>query len=115
MSTLRFAFRSLRKSPGFSAVAVLALALGIGANTAIFSLVQAIFLRPLPYAEPEQIVQITSSLPERQLNRAGFSWPRLQVVRERQQVFSDMSVSLASAFTVTGKGDPEQVVGMMVS
>ena len=115
MNTLRFAFRSLRKSPGFTAVAVLALALGIGANTAIFSLVQAIFLRPLPYTEPERIVQITTSLPERQINQAGFSWPRLQVVRERQQVFSDISVSLASAFTVTGKGDPEQVVGMMVS
>ncbi len=115
MSTLRFAFRSLRKSPGFSAVAVLALALGIGANTAIFSLVQAIFLRPLPYAEPERIVQITSSIPERQLNRIGFSWPRLQAVRERQQVFSDISASTAAAFTITGNGDPEQVVGMMVS
>src|SRR5689334_15325277 len=115
MSTLRFAFRSLRKSPGFTAVAVLALALGIGANTAIFSLVQAIFLRPLPYAQPDRIVQITSSIPERQLNRIGFSWPRLQAVRERQQVFSDISASTAAAFTVTGNGDPEQVVGMMVS
>jgi putative ABC transport system permease protein len=115
MSTLRFAFRALRKSPGFTAVAVVALALGIGANTAIFSLVQAIFLRPLPYAQPERILQLTSSAPERRLNRIGFSWPRLQAVRERQHVFSDISVSIATAFTVTGSGDPEQAIGFMVS
>lgn len=115
MSVLRFAFRSLRKSPGFTAVAVLALALGIGANSAIFSLVQAIFLRPLPYAEAERIVQLTSTVPERQLNRIGFSWPRFEAVRERQQVFSDLAVSIGAPFTVTGAADPEQVVGLMVS
>ena len=115
MDTIKIAFRSLRQSPGFSLLAVLALGLGIGANSAIFSVINAIFLRPLPYAHAEQIVQLTSSEPERQLNQAGFSWPRLQMVRERQDVFSDLTVSVATAYTVTSEADPEQVQGMMVS
>ena len=93
MKTLRYAVRSLLKSPGFTAVAVLALALGIGANAAIFSLVEAIFLQPLPYENPERLVQINSSAPEQGINQAGLSWPRLEVLRERQHVFSDLSVS----------------------
>ncbi len=115
MDTVKFAFRSLRQSPAFTLVAVLALALGIGANSAIFSIINAIFLRPLPYAHPEQIVQLTSSVPERQLNQIGFSYPRMLAVRDRQQVFSDLSVSTPNAFTVSGSGDPEQVQGMIVS
>jgi predicted permease len=115
METVRYAFRSLRKSPGFSAVAVVALALGIGANSAIFSLVETIFLSPLPFREPERIVQIGSADPERGLAQAAFSWPRLEVLRERQRVFSDMSVAAFIAYTVTGLGDPEQVFGLMVS
>ena len=112
METIRYAFRSLRKSPGFSAVAIVALALGIGANSAIFSLVEAIFLSPLPYKQPERIVQLTSADPERQIVQAGFSWPRYEVLRERQQVFSDISVSTFVAYTVTGMGDPEQVFAL---
>ncbi len=115
MQTLHYAFRSLKKSPGFTAVAVIALALGIGANTAIFSLVDAIFLSPLPYKDPGRLVQINSSEPERQIVQAGMSWPRLEVIRDRQDVFSDLSVSTFGGHTVTGLGDPEQVVGLMVS
>ncbi len=115
MQTIRYAVRSLKKSPGFTAVAVIALALGIGANTAIFSLVDAIFLSPLPYADPGQLVQVNSSAPEQQIVQAGMSWPRLEVVRDRQDVFSDLSVSIFSAYTVTGLGDPEQAFALMVS
>jgi len=115
METLKFAFRSLRQSPGFTLVAVLALALGIGANSAIFTIINAIFLRPLPYSHPEQIVQVTSTEAERQLNAIQMSWPRTLAIKERQDVFSDMSVSTPTAATVTGQGDPEQVQGLIVS
>ena len=115
MNTITFAFRSLLKSPGFTLVAVLALALGIGANSAIFSIIDAIFLRPLPYAHADQLVQLTSALPDRGLNQGPLSWPRMQTVRERQQVFTDIAVSTPSAFIVTGSGDPEQLQGMIVS
>jgi len=115
MKTLRYAVRSLKKSPGFTGVAVAALALGIGANAAIFSLVEAIFLQPLPYEHPERLVQINSAAPEQGIPQAGFSWPRLEVLRERQQVFSDLSVSIFNAYTITGLGDPEQSQALMVS
>ena len=115
MNTVTFAFRSLLKSPGFTLVAIVALALGIGANSAIFSIIDAIFLRPLPYANAEQIVQLTSALPERGINQGPFSWPRLQTVRERQEVFTDVAASTPTAFIVTGGGDPEQLQGMIVS
>ena len=111
MQNLRFAFRSLAKSPGFSLVAVLALALGIGANVAMFSIINTLFLRPLPYAHPERLMQLTSSLPERQLANVGFSYPRFLALREQQTVFSDFTIGAFSAFNVTGRGDPEQVQG----
>src|SRR5688572_14398507 len=102
MDTLKFAFRALLKSPGFTLVAIVALALGIGASSAIFSIINALFLRPLPYTEPERIVQLTSSVPEQNLNQAGFSWPRLQAVREQKGIFSDVAASVQTAFIVTG-------------
>lgn len=115
METIGLSLRSLLKAPGFTAVAVLALALGIGANSVIFSIVNAIFLRPLPYANPQELVQLTSTLAERNLDGVGFSWPRMQAVRERQTVFSELAVSAQTGFTITGEGDPEQVPGMQVS
>src|SRR5215467_8975476 len=102
MDTIRFALRSLRSSPGFTLLAVLALGLGIGANSAIFSVVSAIFLHPLPYVHPNEIVQVTSADPERQLNQAQFSWPRFEMIRDRQTVFSGMAVSVPNAYNVTG-------------
>ena len=115
MNTLVFAFRSLAKSPVFSLVAIFALALGIGANSAIFSMIEAIFLRPLPYADAGRIVQLQSLLADRGLGQAPVSWPRMLAVRERQEVFTDVSVSTPNAFIVTGAGDPEQLQGQIVS
>jgi putative ABC transport system permease protein len=112
---LKFAFRQLAKSPGFTLVAVIALALGIGANTAIFSIINTLFLRPLPYAQPERLVQLESSQPEKNINQFGFSWPRYLAVQDGQKVFSDLGISVFTAFTITGRGEPEQVRGLQAS
>jgi predicted permease len=112
---LRYAVRQLIKSPGFTAVAVLGLALGIGANVALFSVVNSVFLRPLVYQEPDRLVRLSSTDAERNFIRVGFSYPRFLEVQQRQQVFSHLALSVFNAFTLTGRGDPEQVLGLRAS
>ncbi len=112
MSQLRYAFRQLIKSPGFTFVAVLGLALGIGANVALFSVVNSVFLRPLAFPEPDRLVRLSSTNEQQNFIRVGFSYPRFLEVQQRQDVFSHLSLSAFNAFTLTGKGDPEQVIGM---
>jgi predicted permease len=114
-SELRYAFRQLIKSPGFTFVAVLGLALGIGANVALFSVVNSVFLRPLAYKDPGRLVRLSSTNEQNNLTRVGFSYPRFQEVQARQQVFSDLALSAGNAFTLTGKGDPEQVIALHAS
>ena len=114
-SELRYAVRQLLKSPGFTVVAVLGLALGIGANVALFSVINSIFLRPLPYRQPDRLVRLSSTNEARDLTRVGFSYPRFLEVQQRQQVFSDLSLSAFNAFTLTGRGDPEQIIGLHAS
>lgn len=114
-SELRYAVRQLRKSPGFSLVAILGLALGIGANVALFSVVHSVFLRPLPYREPDRLVRLSSTNDAQQLTRVGFSYPRFLEVQQRQEVFSHLALSAVNAFTLTGRGDPEQLIGLHAS
>jgi predicted permease len=115
MSDVRYAIRQLLKSPGFTLVAILGLALGIGANVAFFSVVNSVFLRPLPYREPGRLVRLSSTSEAQNLIRVGFSYPRYLAVREQQQVFSDLALSTGNAFTLTGRGDPEQLIGLQAS
>lgn len=115
MSEVRYAIRQLRRSPGFTLVAVFGLALGIGANVAFFSVVNAVFLRPLPYREPDRLVRLSSTNETQNLIRVGFSYSRFIAVQEQQQVFSDLSLSIGSPFTLTGRGDPEQVLGLQAT
>ncbi len=110
-SEIRFALRQLRKNPGVTAVAIAALALGIGANTAIFSLINTLFLQPLPYPHPEELVQLTSTDTAKKLERVGFSHPRYLSMRESQQVFTDMAFAFGSPFTVTSTGRPAAGAG----
>src|SRR2546429_8128156 len=105
-SELRYAIRQLLKSPGFTLVAILGLALGIGANVALFSVVNSIFLRPLPYRAPDRLVRLSSTNAANNLTRIGFSYSRYLEVQQREQVFSDVALSVGHAFTLTGRGDP---------
>jgi predicted permease len=114
-AALRYAIRQLLKSPGFTIVAIVGLALGIGANVALFSVVNSIFLRPLPYRAPERLVRLSSTAAANNLVRVGFSYSRYLEVQQRQQVFSDLALSIGNAFTLTGRGDPEQLIGLQTS
>ena len=80
---IRYSLRTLRKSPGFAAVAILTLALGIGANTAIFSIVDGVLLRPLPFQQPQRLVRIVDDLPGAGLHNIGMSVPELRDLQER--------------------------------
>src|SRR6266508_1277822 len=116
MNDLRFALRQLRKSPGFTLVAVLTLVLGIGLNTAIFSLVNDLFLRRLPFKEPSRIVHLDNGDKARDLADVGISAPRYQLYRDGQTLFDGLAAENSAAqnsspFTLTGLGDPVQIFG----
>src|SRR5262245_58455539 len=93
MSHLRFAFRQLRKHPGFTAAAVLTLALGIGANTAVFSIINGVLLRPLPYPDPDRLVTLWERNPQRGIEQERVSGPNYLDWREQNTVLADLSVS----------------------
>src|SRR4030095_2787610 len=93
MNDLKFAFRQLLKNPGFTAVAVLTLALGIGANTAIFSIINALLLRPLPYPEPDRLVTLWERATERGIEQERVSGPNYLDWREQNTVLSELAVS----------------------
>ena len=108
MTDLRFALRQLRKSPGFTLLAVITLTLGIGLNTAIFSLINDLFLKGLPFQEPSRLVQVFSHFKEQTVD-FPLSAPRFYHFRDGQQVFSGFAGENGLAATVTGLGDPFQV------
>ena len=115
MNDLRFALRQLRKSPGFTCLAIITLALGIGMNTAIFSLIHDLFLRGLPFKEPSRIIRIYGEAKERNLEQLPFSVPRFQHYRDNQTVFSEMAADTGTGFILTGAGDPVQLNGSLVT
>jgi putative ABC transport system permease protein len=111
MNDLKFALRQLRKSPGFTLIAVLTLALGIGLNTAIFSLVNDLFLRGLPFKEPSRVVHLYGGDKSRDLTDIDIGAPRYFHFRDSQTVFESLAGESFFAFILTGLGDPVQVSG----
>ncbi len=112
---LRYAARALRKAPGFTAVAALTLALGVGANTAIFSVVNAVMLRPLPFSEPDQLVRIWESNVERGWPTFAVSHPNFLDFRAQADSFESMAATNNAGFTWTSNGEPEIVLGLQVT
>src|SRR5271154_1446885 len=115
LQDLRYGLRMLRKSPGFSAVVIATLALGIGANTALFSVVDAILLRPLPHAQPEQLVSLKEDIPGANLIDAGMSQPALDDSQKRSGVFDQVSAVWPINANITGREKPQRVEANAVS
>jgi putative ABC transport system permease protein len=109
LQDLRYALRMLAKRPGFTAVAVLTLAVGIGANTAIFSVVNAVLLRPLPYEEPERLVVVWDNFLNMGLPQISVSVPEFEDYRTRNQSFTGMAAWAMTTGNLTEAGEPEQV------
>jgi putative ABC transport system permease protein len=115
LKDLRLSLRALRKKPGFTVVAVLVLALGIGANTAIFSVVNSVVLRALPYPGSDRLALIWETDLKDGIQREGVSSPNFLDWKERNQSFEDMALLEVGTGTVTGNGEPEQVIGLRVT
>jgi putative ABC transport system permease protein len=115
MNDLRFGFRLLRKSPGFALVAVLTLALGIGANTTVFSAVDAVLLRPLPYYQPDRLVLVNESVMNSGNDYIGVAAQEYLDYRDQNQAFSNVAAFETAGFNLTGEGQPLRVQAATIS
>ena len=115
LQDIRYFLRMLRKNRGFTAAAVLTLALGIGANTAIFSIVYAVLLKPLPYSEPDRIMRLWMAAPEKDVSQLVFSGPNFVDVRDQSKTFLALAAHRGWPFIVTGGSQPLRVYGQRVS
>ncbi len=115
LQDVRYGARTLLKSPGFTLVALLALALGIGANSAIFTVVNAVLIRPLPYQDPDRLALVFQTNQAQNWKRNGVSGPNYMDMKEQTRTFADMSLFEPGSGTLTGLGEPEQFPGMRVT
>jgi putative ABC transport system permease protein len=113
LSDLKFAIRTLSKSPAFTITAVLTLALGIGANTAVFSVVNAVLLQALPYPDPDRLVHVEER--RESFGRMSVAYPNYLDWRATQRSFEDISIYRGDSFNLKGDGDPERVEAVYVS
>jgi putative ABC transport system permease protein len=112
---LRYGVRMLRRNPGFAAVAILTLAIGIGANIVIFSVVNGILLKPLPFPDSGRVVTIWETFANRNITRGTASAAEFLDWRDMNHVFQELSATRALSFSITGSGDPERVWGSQVT
>src|SRR5271157_681907 len=110
---VRYSLRVLAKAPGFSLVAILTLALGIGANTALFSVVNGVLLNPLPYPQPEQLVTLHESKPN--FEAGSISYPNFLDWQKDNRTFSSMAIARGYSFNLTGMGEAERVSGEFIA
>ena len=115
LSDLRYAVRTLRKSSVFTAAAVLTITLTIGGNTAIFSVVNAVLIRPLPFPSPDRLMQVAEKNDKLQLSSFGASVLNYLSWKEQQRVFEDLAAIGYASLALTGRGDPEQFQGNTIS
>jgi predicted permease len=112
---MRYAIRSLLKAKGFTAIAVATMAIGIGANTAVFSVVDAVLLRPLPFKDAGRVFTLSGSNPKRAIGDAAFSYPSFAGLAARDRMFASLSAIAYERFNLTGDEHPEQLAGARVS
>jgi putative ABC transport system permease protein len=115
LQDVRYGWRMLCKNFGFTAIAVLTLAIGIGATTAIFSVVDTVLLRPLPYLDPGQLVVVTETLPQMSSEEIGVAAGEFQDYRDRNRSFSQVAAFESAGFNLTGEGHPLRVNAAQVS
>ena len=115
LQDIRFGLRMLLKSPSVSIVATIALALGIGANTAIFSVVNAVLLRPLPFPDSDSLVAVFETDTQRGQQRGSHSYPNFMDLRAQNTVFERVSCYHSSDFIMTGRGEPARLLGTVVT
>src|SRR5918998_1400850 len=113
LQDIRYGLRVLLKKPGFTAVVLLTLALGIGANAALFSVVNGVLLNPLPFPQPEQLVSLHQS--KQNFATGAIPYPNFQDWQKENQTFSAMAVSRGSSFALIGAGEAERVSGRRCS
>src|SRR5579863_7921209 len=117
---VKYAFRTLMASPGFVAAAVLSLALGIGANTAIFTLTDAVFLNPLPVEDSSRVMELftvdhATIATAANFNRTPMSFKNYSDFRDQNDVFSGLAAFSPAGITLTGKGEPKPELAMLVT
>ena len=115
LQDLRYSFRMMRKTPGFSAIAIAILALGIGVNSIVFSLVNALLIRPLPYPHAERLMTVGESEPNRANTLSGLPFPVFLDVRARNRGFEDIGAHFEGGFSLSHENQAEQVPGAHVS
>jgi len=117
LQDIRYGLRLMARKPAFTLITIVTLALGIGANTAIFSVVNAVLLRPLPYAQPEQLVKVFQTAPSSDKGSAPTLWsyPRFEVLRDNSHTFASVAACNQASFSLTGTDEPERLESELVS
>ncbi|MGB7624174.1 MAG: ABC transporter permease, partial [Terriglobia bacterium] len=112
---VRYGLRMVVKNPAFSAIAIMTLALGIGSNTAIFTVINAVLLRSLPYDDSSRLVFVYAAQANAADQVGPFSYPRFTLLRDANHSFSGLAAFTSEVFNLTGRGDPEQIASARVS